>query len=376
MSDDDKTNIRIAAPKRQNSQGASIVLSYRSASGEVVSQTYNAKVQVGRQRGCDVCLAHELVSRKHADIYPDGNSWYVADLHSSNGTFLDGKRIAQAQLTEGAQLQFGLDGPIIEVQLSGQVAGNATHADTRTVFTPQVAKSSASNQTDSTQSGIHVKWNDLQGTHVEQTFHQSFQIGREASCAIHLVSPLVSRRHAEIILLEDTWQVRDLDSQNGVWVNGKPAKLIKLNAGDIVQFGQGGEQLSIEWIKPDQPATAMPNQAPQQSSQEIVQRYFGDLPDDQVGDHTMMVRKAFRQVQKKQSKRYQGIIAGVLVLLVVSVSIGAYQYLQLQKSKQVAIEMFYNMKTLALQIADVEKTVRASADRAEEIADQKNGARI
>ena len=50
------------------------------------------------------------VSRRHAELIQEGDTWYVVDLDSTNGTFLNGVEIApktRSLLTDGDQLMMG-----------------------------------------------------------------------------------------------------------------------------------------------------------------------------------------------------------------------------------------------------------------------------
>jgi hypothetical protein len=46
---------------------------------------------IGRSRGCDIILEDVGISRKHAEIRPDGDGWTVIDLGSTNGLRLNGR---------------------------------------------------------------------------------------------------------------------------------------------------------------------------------------------------------------------------------------------------------------------------------------------
>lgn len=64
-------------------------------------------------------------------------------------------------------------------------------------------------------------------------------IGRSATCQVVLDDALVSRRHAHVVLDVGDAQVVDLDSVNGVYLNGKRIKERRsLTAGDRVTIGQ------------------------------------------------------------------------------------------------------------------------------------------
>lgn len=54
---------------------------------------------IGRDSLCDIVVAHESISRQHAQIIGSPLAWTLTDLGSKNGIRLDGERIAQAELT-------------------------------------------------------------------------------------------------------------------------------------------------------------------------------------------------------------------------------------------------------------------------------------
>jgi serine phosphatase RsbU (regulator of sigma subunit)/pSer/pThr/pTyr-binding forkhead associated (FHA) protein len=53
---------------------------------------------LGRHPECDIVLDSGAVSRQHARVFQDGGRFYVQDLHSRNGTYLNGKPVVQRQL--------------------------------------------------------------------------------------------------------------------------------------------------------------------------------------------------------------------------------------------------------------------------------------
>jgi serine phosphatase RsbU (regulator of sigma subunit) len=65
---------------------------------------------LGRQADSTICLSAKAVSRQHAQILNREDGYYVEDLGSSNGTFVNGRRLnphAPARLTEHDALQIG-----------------------------------------------------------------------------------------------------------------------------------------------------------------------------------------------------------------------------------------------------------------------------
>jgi len=63
---------------------------------------------VGRQAGCQLRIVSSQVSRKHCQLFEKGGHLLVKDLGSSNGTFVNGKKIqGQRVLEPGDELTVG-----------------------------------------------------------------------------------------------------------------------------------------------------------------------------------------------------------------------------------------------------------------------------
>ncbi len=73
-------------------------------------------VTLGRSTRNDVCLGDILVSRLHAEIREEGGTYWLADLGSANGTFLNGQRLqAPVRLQVGDVIQVGRSLLTVEV---------------------------------------------------------------------------------------------------------------------------------------------------------------------------------------------------------------------------------------------------------------------
>jgi pSer/pThr/pTyr-binding forkhead associated (FHA) protein len=73
-------------------------------------------------------------------------------------------------------------------------------------------------------------------------------LGRHSDADIRLPTPDVSRRHCQFLCTDGTWEVYDLDSLNGVYVNGERVRQRVLRQGDLVTVG--GFRLYVELGEP------------------------------------------------------------------------------------------------------------------------------
>ena len=67
-----------------------------------------ASMVVGRAPECELLLADTYVSQQHARIFGKNGSWYVEDLGSTNGTFVNEQKLAApAMVQPGDRVRVG-----------------------------------------------------------------------------------------------------------------------------------------------------------------------------------------------------------------------------------------------------------------------------
>jgi pSer/pThr/pTyr-binding forkhead associated (FHA) protein len=66
------------------------------------------RVLLGRSRECDLVIDDPNVSRRHAELRRKDDTWIVADLGSTNGVKVNGRRVEHAVLKPGDEITLGL----------------------------------------------------------------------------------------------------------------------------------------------------------------------------------------------------------------------------------------------------------------------------
>lgn len=100
-------NIPIATPMT-NKQGSGWVL--KAKTGSIVGKSFpvaaTGKMVIGRANNCDIQLPANHVSRQHAEVQVVGGRLLVKDLNSSNGTYINRKKVADGELKHGDEVRF------------------------------------------------------------------------------------------------------------------------------------------------------------------------------------------------------------------------------------------------------------------------------
>ena len=150
-------------------------------------------------------------------------------------------------------------------------------------------------------------------------FSRPFHIGREYDCEIRLDDVQVSRKHLVVSNSNGHWEIRDLQSRNGMFHDGRRGSAFtQHDEGLTIRLGVDGPFLAFE-VERTAPLTS--RRTPPVASHhgpagetrmlaDYAERYFGSRgSQEEVGGRTRMIRKAFQDVQKKQRRKYGWVIA-------------------------------------------------------------------
>jgi soluble lytic murein transglycosylase-like protein/pSer/pThr/pTyr-binding forkhead associated (FHA) protein len=81
-------------------------------------------VRVGRAADCDVrfdAAREPKVSNHHAEFLYEDGCWFVVDTASTNGTLVEGRKVAKHRLRQGEEIQIGAGGPMVKVEFDAKV---------------------------------------------------------------------------------------------------------------------------------------------------------------------------------------------------------------------------------------------------------------
>lgn len=66
--------------------------------GDRRHEVRSSPLVIGRSRECDITLDDANVSRRHAELRPEGGAYWIVDLDSTNGIAVNGERVRRAKL--------------------------------------------------------------------------------------------------------------------------------------------------------------------------------------------------------------------------------------------------------------------------------------
>lgn len=191
------------------------------------------ETSIGRSTTSDIVIPVMSISRSHAVISRRINGWYIYDLNSSLGTFVNGEKIDnKATLQSGDvfslhEVEFRFEIFDDPVQKVGKHKKKAASRAEYPAPAPQPAASQTNPRLINPRTGEAYI---LIGNCVS--------IGCAPRSDIRLYGMGISRSHSMLVLYEDGWAVNDSDSTNGTYLNGvRVTSPQLLFDGDIITFG-------------------------------------------------------------------------------------------------------------------------------------------
>lgn len=207
---------------------------------EQVYDLNDDNILLGRTINCAIELPQRSVSRRHCEISRNEQNYFVKDLKSGNGTFLNNKRIKAEEknlLRSGDAIR--VEDYEILFMLGESSADPLLEENTDTdILEIKLIKKMMRALDKEEEPSLEI----LNGKYKDKKImldkaSESWVIGRDPSCDIPLEENSLSRQHAKI---EKKWGglvITDLESRNGTFINRKKIEEKLLHDSDRLMLG-------------------------------------------------------------------------------------------------------------------------------------------
>ncbi len=198
----------------------------RSGHEDMTVQLPNGTIHIGRAEDSGLVLPDIAVSRRHAKLLVSASGVVVEDVGSGNGTYFEGKPIRSRELEDGDEI---LIDPFVLVFAIPRLAEDPESTASSQAQPPAVPRVAGVPRLVLVQG---------QGLKSEYPLREGgLGLGRSEQREVILPDPAASRSHAEIVLLDGRWCLRDHGSVNGTFVNGGRIREHFLQDGDRLRIG-------------------------------------------------------------------------------------------------------------------------------------------
>lgn len=198
---------------------------------------------IGRAQDNDIVINNLALSRRHAQVEFKGGRFEVVDLQSQNGVYVNQERVRGPRpLDDRDSITLGTYQFVFRSSEDSEPEVRAAKP-ARTKPRPETTQPGEDEDAPSAAEVEHVPLLVLKYNDVElQRFPirgESCLVGRAKECDVQIPERRLSRKHCEIRNLGGRFQVNDLGSQNGTYVNRKRIRGTHLlDHKDVLNFAE------------------------------------------------------------------------------------------------------------------------------------------
>ena len=194
---------------------------------------------LGRDASSDIPIYSDRISRSHLRFSFENKNWVIKDLDSSNGSFIGNKKFETHQVVKAVKIDLGgvgnfslkvvpLEGSTTQIPKAQSIDREAT----------RLSKVTAGNYQKDSSELARVR------------LQQRIRIGRNSESEWHIDDLNVSRNHAEIVQSgSGNYEIVDLKSTNGTFLNGARVKREILKTGDIISIGGFARRFTLDGLQ-------------------------------------------------------------------------------------------------------------------------------
>jgi ABC transport system ATP-binding/permease protein len=208
------------------------------------------EITIGRKEGNTIRLTDRNVSRQHAQLLRQGdNDFLVTDLNSRNGTKVNGEGVPPDKphkVTPGDQIYIGDYNLSVRTDVSAGVPMGRQMDPGDTAGIGKVTPHAR----------LVMLAGPEPGTEFELTVNL-YVVGRSEEANLRIDDASISRAHARLDGDEQQWTISDLDSINGIMINGQRRDDYLLKSGDVIELGV----VRLRFVAPGEPYEYSPGDA-------------------------------------------------------------------------------------------------------------------
>lgn len=271
-----------------------------------IQEFSEANISIGRNPGSSLCFPLEMtgLSRKHAEIRREGNQFRLVDL-STNGTFVNGRKVKEAILKDGDVLEFSEGGPKVSFltkvsETQGEIGNDsratepAAEPEPRPVVRQEQPRVPVSeppkpvefrqapppmpgpkavgevgggkdNRIELSSQKVSVPLIIQYGPTIRTFRELPIMVGKAPRSDFVLPLPFILDQHMQILFSHGNYWIKDLSGQNQIRINGNPIEFqasLKLNdtisltpQGPVFCFLGEGRLAEVVEPAPEAPST-------------------------------------------------------------------------------------------------------------------------
>ncbi|MEY4211756.1 MAG: hypothetical protein RLZ92_2137 [Pseudomonadota bacterium] len=198
-------------------------------------------------------------------------------------------------------------------------------------------------------------------------FVQGFSVGRSQDNQIVINHDTISRNHVEIKPDNGSCWITNLNSTNGVYYD---ANLIQSRQQLALPFelalGRAGIRLRIQTKQSKllsvRPTQVIKQSRPLPSQTDLEARLLADKHSDDMGEYTLMVRRVIQQDRVQRRKSYKKVIGLLSIAVLAAIGLLTYQHVALSNTQKLALDMFYDIKALEVNLAQADIKLDENAE--------------
>jgi len=213
------------------------------------------EITIGRKEGNTIRLTERNVSRRHAKLLKQNGAIFIEDLNSYNGIKVNGNRISgRVAIAEGDRIQIG--DYVLGLKLEGVEKAGDPFQPGQTTKLPRPEAETAQIDVETARAAVEEAVTEVTSAEVkpENTgrlvcMSNNFPgqewgldkpivvIGRTDDNDVVVNHRSISRHHARVTEENGRYTIVDMQSSNGVRVNGEEYGKVELRRGDLIDLG-------------------------------------------------------------------------------------------------------------------------------------------